>query len=506
MAKLKKSHLFWLLYAFFTLCLVALAAFVLLHVHALLVEYENSQPEHLIRQVTEEMETSAKGGTLWEYIPRPEEIRSRFDTTESLWDTYEKKLAAGDLTFARQSGTFSEDTLSYVILLGEEAVAGVEIRSANTRTELFVFTFSDWSLVSITPFAAAYSYSCEFHLPEGFSATVNNLALAETELVRAEDGTLIYLVENLAAAPAIAVFDAYGTEAAYDIEDGVLTPVTHRSELSVPTGLTVTLDGRKIAPVSTEDGIDSYITLTANVPEILISDDYGGCETYAPGMDLTAGVKRVTVPETFCLRVGNALLNPSAGVFSDNTDYPADLPYAENLPKLVTYSFLILDTTPVSVMYPDGTSVPLETVDGTEIRDIPGSTEAPPIDVLAVAKMWSLFMTDDLGGSDNGFGQIAKLLLKDSYLYNVAYRWAYGVDITFTSIHILKDPPFGEEIVTDYRRYSDNLFSCRVYLEKYMRLNYGQHVTDKMHSTLWFTLTDDGWKLTAMQEITEDPT
>lgn len=506
MAKLKKSLLFWLLYAVFTLCLIALALGVLFHVHSLLVEYESSQPEHLIRQLTEELEACAKNGTLWEYIPRPEEIRSRFDTTESIWDTYEKKLSAGEFTFARQSGNFSADTLSYVILLEEEAIASVEIRSENTRTELAVFTFSDWSVVSITPLATAYSYSCEFRLPEGFSATVNGLALAETEFVRTEDKTQVYLVENLAAAPAIAVFDAYGTEAAYDIEEGVLIPVTHRSELSVPQGLTVSLNGLVIDPVSSEDGFDQYVTLTADVPEIRITDDYGGSAVYTPGMTLTAGIRKVTLPETFCLRVGDVLLNPAAGVFSDNTDYPLDLPYAEDLPRLVTYSFLILDTTAVSVMYPDGTSEPLETVDGTEIRDIPTSEEAPPIDVLAVAKKWSLFMTDDLGGNDNGFGQIAKELLKGSYLYDVAYRWANGVDITFTSIHILKDPPFGKEIVADYRAYSARLFSCRVYLEKYMRLNSGLHVTDAMHSTLWFSLTDDGWKLTAMQEITEDPT
>ena len=121
-------------------------------------------------------------------------------------------------------------------------------------------------------------------------------------------------------------------------------------------------------------------------------------------------------------------------------------------------------------------------------------------DILTLAENYSLFLTDDLKGSYHGFDKLMPYLIKDSYMYNMAYTWAHGVDITFVSSHYLKNPIFTNEEVKNIIVYNDVAFSAEVYLEKNMMVS-GKLRQDIMHDRLYFVYYDGGYKLVNMEAV-----
>ena len=135
------------------------------------------------------------------------------------------------------------------------------------------------------------------------------------------------------------------------------------------------------------------------------------------------------------------------------------------------------------------------------------------INPLAVAKDWSLYLTDDLNGRLHGYYNISKYLIEASDIKKFAYSWATGVDITFVSSHILLNPTFTNEEISNFEIYSENAFSCEVYLQKNLKLKSGgKKIEDKMNERMYFVYvdhTDDGkenpeWKLVNMQSVTDN--
>lgn len=135
------------------------------------------------------------------------------------------------------------------------------------------------------------------------------------------------------------------------------------------------------------------------------------------------------------------------------------------------------------------------------------------LDILKVAKDWSLYLTDDLNGRLNGYYNIKKYLIEDSNIDKFAYSWATGVDITFVSSHTLLNPAFTDEKISNFEIYSENAFSCEVYLQKNLKLKSGgKIIEDKMNERMYFAYydeTDDGkdnptWKLVNMQSVTDN--
>jgi len=132
------------------------------------------------------------------------------------------------------------------------------------------------------------------------------------------------------------------------------------------------------------------------------------------------------------------------------------------------------------------------------------------IDILTIAKDWSLYLTNDLSGRLNGFYNIKKYLIEDSDIEKFAYNWATGVDITFVSSHRLANPTFNNEELSNFEIYSNKAFSCEVYLQKNLVLTSGgKKIEDKMNERMYFAYYDDTndgkdnpeWKLVNMQSV-----
>jgi len=98
-------------------------------------------------------------------------------------------------------------------------------------------------------------------------------------------------------------------------------------------------------------------------------------------------------------------------------------------------------------------------------------------------------------------------------MYKNAYKWATGEDVTFVSKHVLLNPRFSNEKVSNFEIYNSKAFSCEVYLEKNMRIiGFGnKRLTDTLHERLYFVYYDstkDGkdnpeWKLVNMKSVTD---
>lgn len=114
--------------------------------------------------------------------------------------------------------------------------------------------------------------------------------------------------------------------------------------------------------------------------------------------------------------------------------------------------------------------------------------------------------------ADVPFNEISQYLVKGSYQYEVAKKYANGVDIKFISGHGLANPPFTEESVTNFIWIADNCFSVDVSFVKHMILRVGSRVDDPMNDRFYFVKyddTEDGvdnpmWKIVSMKEIVED--
>ena len=128
------------------------------------------------------------------------------------------------------------------------------------------------------------------------------------------------------------------------------------------------------------------------------------------------------------------------------------------------------------------------------------------IDIKQIAKDWSLYLSNDLGGSLHGFYKINQYLIKESYMYKYAYKWATNVDITFISQHTFDNPAFSNIKVSNFEIYNENAFSCEVYLEKNMLLTKrgNRKIQDVMNEKMYFAYYNGEWKLVNMQSLSKN--
>ena len=166
----------------------------------------------------------------------------------------------------------------------------------------------------------------------------------------------------------------------------------------------------------------------------------------------------------------------------------------------------------LAVADPEGNPVPLAEGEHTYDFSQPSGGGTVPdevsgeIDVLKAAQDWSLFLTQDLP-----FSRIRDYLIPGSYQYEVAWKYATGEDITFTSAHTLLDPAFTGNTVANFTWITGDCFSVDISFVKHMRLRTGKLVDDPMNDRFYFVRYDDpesgegpAWKLASMKEILND--
>ena len=225
----------------------------------------------------------------------------------------------------------------------------------------------------------------------------------------------------------------------------------------------------------------------------------------------------ISIPESYKLFINNTEVNAKYVKSTSDDKELSDLTeYIKINPMKVYVIENLLNEPRIEIKDDSGKEVKYELKDNKievkkEYKEIAKYEDAKQyikgnFDVLAFAELWSKFLTRDLTGSWYGFDQhIKPYLIADSKMYKVAYGWAHGVDITFTSAHRLKNPPFVNEKVENCVIYNENAFSCEVSLEKHMILTRsGETKIDKMHDRLFFIYKDGSYKFVNNISLNEE--
>lgn len=476
----------------------------LIYVNIVANDYDRVQPERIV----EEQISRLKNGSLVSEIDFDKLCKNRFENNDpaAFRQEYSSKVVGKELTYKLVVSESSELSKTYVVRSGEDNVGKIKLNGKNPKTRLFFFTSAEWSLKEFTPTVVDTIYNLRVFCPEGLTAKINGIQPGEEER-EALSGTPSYIVSGLLKAPEIKYTDADGKDIPYTAENNIIMPVLFDYKINLPKGMKVLVNGKEITGTPDGSNVD-YVVREMVKPDVLIKDCMGGGYTYSDGEKIPLYNYSVSIPEDCKLSVeGMTVPEP---VIADNPDADKLLKYAGiTLPKQKNYTFSLFRENISAEVSDSSVSKKFNVSYGssnlsTETLDAVPADIAAEIDVLYVTELWSKFMTDDIGGGDNGLSKIAKYLIPDSEYYTYARQWAYGIDITFTSDHYITG--FKKESVTNFRSYGDNCFSCSVYFEKGMALLRGQTYvgsrTDIFNSVVYFVKIDDGsWRIAVMHDI-----
>lgn len=289
-------------------------------------------------------------------------------------------------------------------------------------------------------------------------------------------------------------------------------------DITLPASLTVMNGDEIIEGTPSEDGKTALYSVTSlTMPEITFTDVLGNTKSYSDKGEYKFKEYIITIPSNYTL-LGDSPIPLSTASLSDIDTYRYVSEYCSEIPQSATYDLCIMaDDFSMKVLDNTGAEVDISQLGNSFILEGQAGTETMPENIvnapdpLKMAKQWSLFMTDDLDGAKHGFYEMEKYLIAESYLRDVAWKWATGVDITFTSPHTLDKNPFTVEEAINFVAYGDNCFSCDITLEKPMHIKKANTVTDRIHSTFFFVYRDDTdngkddphWAIADIQKIAE---
>ncbi|MGN0507266.1 MAG: hypothetical protein ACI4FZ_11950 [Lachnospiraceae bacterium] len=509
-----KKNIFWISYAVFVVVLVIAGSWAVGYVNEVLTDYEAAQPEKVVESEIERIKEAAAKDTLEEEITFFELKQAAYDIDISDFREYKDKIKnAKELTYKIKTGGYSESEQVFHILADDEIVAVLTLESVKEEIKLAILTVSDWQVKSVTPVITLVNYDYKVDAPKDYKVTINGTELTDSE-DGPEEGWKTYLVATLYHEPEIKIYDEYGDEVLYDIVDNHVKPIVYTYHLRLPKSFSVSAGTRKQDGIA--EGNEIRYSFTTPYEVLTLTDAHGNSIEYRGGDSIYTYDYTVRIPDNFQLSVNGKSAAEYQTAATEISKYQYCAEYAV-MPKLITYEIREALCEPDFVLYDNLNqqmdcvfeNYMFEVTEQSGLNTVPEEVAAQ-LDVLEIAQMWSRFMTKDLDGAKNGFETMKKYLIKDSYLYNVAYKWATNIDITFVSSHVLDHPPFSEEKVTNYISYGDHLFSCDISFLKHMDLvSRNMKVTDEMNSTFYFMYydeTEDGkdnphWVILDIQEI-----
>ena len=265
-------------------------------------------------------------------------------------------------------------------------------------------------------------------------------------------------------------------------------------DIELPLSLGIKMNGEALTGTkNAETGMMNYSICSLTTPMLTLYDIAGNEAVFDSSREINTYGYKISVPSNYKVYANGQELSSNIAASAPIDEYEYVYEYCPQMPKQLTYDLHFL-ANDISFTITDnlGAEVPFEmnnrsvAIEGqVALPEIPDEIKAK-IDVLDAAQQWSLFMTDDLKGKNHGYSTINKLLIEESYLQDVAWKWATGIDITLTSVHRLAGDTFTDEEVSEYIRYSDKCFSCKIKFNKHMIIGKNMNVVDTMDSTFYF--------------------
>ena len=469
--KKRYGFIIWIIYGLFVVGLCVCAVFALKYVHGIVLEYDAAQPEN----TTDEFLTDLKGITdesykLPEYTEHYLVGNDKYNVNADRSSlTYLKASVNGDLSVRLAESSSDGDTLYrvYTVQCGGKGLGTLTLRGTNQRTELFFFSMADWEVVKFEPVVSAEFYSLKIYMPGDIQANVNGVAVSADEIKNDESVPYCY-IDELLKEPTVKLTEN-NKNIEYVLQNGTVYPMRYCYTLTFPDYIKVYMNGSRIEHEKVIDSQYQYSFAEMLEPSVEIEDETGYRVTVSlDAPDVTIYEYSVTIPDHYTLSVGNFSPKPTGK--TEQHKYKDDLAdYYEacrmHLPDAVEYSFVSLDPDAEYVIHTGAEDIAMRGRT-TVIKDLFSSDTLPSlaadIDVYKICKIWSDFMTVDLSGSKYGFYTVADYLVKDSYLYKYAYKWATGTDITFTWDHkILSVEDNGLHQIQRYLLFLPRIFQKR---------------------------------------------
>lgn len=510
----KKRLTFKLAYLIYLVVLVVLVALASLYVSRLLQQYEDTRPEKYVETAVDELMQKAADRTMWNQYILPDAITGKYEENMDVAEEYMRRFTVGEKEYVQKSGDYPEDELYYTVICGGTPMAEVKLKAkGDTVTKLAILSYREWNTEYIKPLVEKRDYTLV--VPKDFSVKANQLTLPKSDGLENEKGEIKYIIEGVYFAPEFEIKDMSGRNVSYEIKGNQVIAEYFGYNLVLPDTLSVKVNGQILEGIDEENHFVHYRIVEIDKPEVLIADLYGNEFSYEGGKKVPLTHKMISTESGYQVSVSGEKVPESARFICDNPEYDALKDYVDDLPKMILYNVAVLDEdVVVCVTNPEGEEISLD--DGQSeysfsardkaLESVPEKVSAE-VDVLELAKKWSLFMSADVS-----FNEVSKYLLKGSYQYEVARKYATGVDIKFISGHILATPPFTEEKVTNFVWISDNCFSVDVSFVKHMVLRKGGNVNDSMNDRFYFVKYDDTndsvdnpmWKIVSMKEIVKN--
>lgn len=513
--KCVKPRIFWKIFCVYAAVLIALGTAAVLHVRGILQEYEESQPQYHVALKLDEMLQHVEAGDFYEKYLLPDITPGKFENRNEIKADYLNLFQADQLTIKPKNGSTAEDESIYYIKNGDIALAEVQLKAtAPAQTKLGILSFRPWKVERVKLLLESKDY--EMVLPKEFVASVNGIKLDETfgKEIPKDENEILYTLRGLYLLPELEIEDWNGKQVAYEIKDEKIHADYYSYNLELPKGIHVKVNGVPMEGAGLDETLFRYDVLELTKPNVELRDEYGNVVDYEGGkMPLTTAVLRVD--SAYEVSVSGQEIPEEYVQYMAYPEYAPMMEYVEELPQIAQYLVAVLEEdAPIQVTDREGQPIPIE--DGKseyellwepEVLDEVPEEVAEEIDVLEVAQNWSLFMSADLK-----FADMSKHLIKGSYQYNVAKRYAGGVDITFISGHVLDNPAFTEEEVGNFAWITEDCFAVDVSFVKHMRLNRGKKIQDVMNDRFYFVRIDDTkdgkdnatWKLVSMKENVAD--
>lgn len=499
----KEKKIFRWAYLIYLLVLAVLVTAAALYVRGLLREYEKAQPERQIEAaLTQLVADAASPEDFWSKYGLPTVTGGTYESGLDLQKSY-LALYAGELDYVQKTGSYGEDELCYLIRHGSFPLAEVMLKAKGPAyTKLAVFSMRDWEVTSVTPLLEQREYTVS--LPEHFTVSANGIAL--TEGTATDDGKVKYTLSGVYLEPAFTIADAAGQTASYVVKNFRVLPELYDYTLTLPASLTVTVNGEAHAGTVLSSGRVRHTIMLLQKPTVTIADLYGNSLQYEGG-DLPLTYMTVTAPETYTVTLNGSKIPDAAVTREVPAEYDVLKDLVADLPQQAVYDIAILQKdAAVSVL--DASGAPLELEAGktqysfiqTQTLDAVPQEVSDQADVLQVAQNWSLFMSNDYS-----FWNMAKLMVPDSYQYQVAKKYSTSIDSKFFASHTLEDPAFTETKVENFTWITQDSFSVDISFIKHMRLTRtGKVVEDAMNDRFYFVHYQGQWLLAGMKEVSSN--
>ena len=490
------------IYLIFLSACILLSAIFLIYVGIVVKDFDKSQPEHLVKQHMEWIDSCAKDGTLADELELEKHCTNRYENNDADYyiKSYLEKVNSGEITYEYIAAESNDLSKKYNILSGQTTIGTLSLSGKNSRSRLFFFNMADWSIDDFTPAPADTVYNLQLYVPEGTEVFINGVKPTAEEL-DTSDSVPVYNVKGLLHEPVIEYKSSNGKALRFTGEKNVIKPAVYDYELIIPSGISVSVNGQTISGEASADNKMVYTILEMNKPTVTFTDAFGKSKEYNGEGAPEFFTCNVAVPENYTLTIegkdADSVFKPTVAAHPDSAVLLEQA--GVNLPNQKTYAVSAIDEGVKAVVADDKGNKKEYTLNTSKLElnslgnDTIPEEIASQIDIMEVAKNWSKFMTDDLPGETHGLYTVRKYFIKDSDYYRYAYQWATGIDITFTSVHTLDS--FTNEKISNFTQYNDKCFSCEVYFEKNMTLYrdyaFAGNRTDVFNSVMYFVYVDD---------------